>query len=123
MKFTHRGLKINEYTKFISNGYLIEVIPDFTADDKHPDAVITVSSIQDMLAVFSAQFGQFEMHNIKIPVADLTSRQPTIVAEHDSEKSGSHIKFSFTGNVWTHRRCTIGTLEFEIINNSEQKEV
>lgn len=123
MKFTHKGLKINEYTKFISNGCMVEVIPDFTSDDKHPDVVIAVKDIQKMVSSYLRTTQNFEIHHIKIPVADITSRCPTITAEHDSGVSGTHIKYTFTGNVWTRHRCTIGTLEVEITDNAEEKEV
>lgn len=119
MKITKHGLKIDRYLKFISNGYEFEVIPDYTSDTKHPDAVlVTMHSIKHTYEAYLNK-GSFERHNFVIPIMDLKTSNPTWVHEHSAQLTKEYIRFSFTGRAWLAHHCSSGILEVEIIERSE----
>lgn len=120
MVIRRNNLKPNEYTKFMSNGYLIEVIPDFTKGDKHPDITISMVEAIRLANCYSTPGAFCERHFFKIPTADLSSGKPitsNVVHEYTSNRD---LTVSFTGKVWAHRKCTSGNLEITIIEKEDE---
>ncbi|MCM1218514.1 MAG: hypothetical protein NC548_28840 [Lachnospiraceae bacterium] len=119
MKITRHGLRIDEYSKFISNGYQFEVIPDYSSDDRHPDSVlIAMCNIQRIYATRMYK-DIIEKHNFVVPITELNSGNHTYAHEHEAYITREHIKFSFTGKAWISHRCSTGILEVEITERGE----
>lgn len=120
MIIERNNLKSTEYTKFISNGYLIEIIPEFTEDSKHPNMVVSIVNSSKLAYCHSTPGERCEMNIFKLPTANLSSKDPVVVSKQlHNYIDKKDIVASFTGKVWMHHMCASGKLEITITDRED----
>lgn len=115
ISIVRKGIKVNKYTKFVAHGYMIEVIPDITDGDRPPVVIVHIQSMYRSVGPICRNHADFvESDYMKLEIKRSSPAESTVTEECDNALFKLHFKASFTGNVWSYKECTSGTLEIEI---------
>lgn len=121
MVIKRNNLKPSEYMKFVEGEYLVEIIPDFMPNDKHPDMIVVVTNVNRLSGCYSTPGAHCARHIFKIPTAGLTSKEPITSNQHYDYDDNKTIVISFVGRMWIRHVCTSGTLKITIIDGEESE--
>ncbi|MCM1218515.1 MAG: hypothetical protein NC548_28845 [Lachnospiraceae bacterium] len=112
-----KKIKVTEYTKFICDGYLYEVIPDVDEHDKiqfwiHVKSLYrTASDVSNAIDFIESDYMKIDITNVVIDDDD------PIMVDYKNIAFNVIFRAEFRGSDWKNGSCTKGTLDVTVATN------